>query len=58
MSDEQNEQNIPQDNIEATNELADEELEQVGGGASFYEALAKAWGDALNKQVEAVEEAP
>jgi bacteriocin-like protein len=32
MSDEKNEQNKPQDSIETTDELTDEELEQVAGG--------------------------
>jgi hypothetical protein len=55
MSDEQNK---PQDRSEETDELSDEELEQASGGASFYEALAKAWGEALDKQAQAVQETP
>jgi replicative DNA helicase len=55
MSDEQNK---PQDSIETTDELTDEELEQAAGGASWLEALAKAMGEAANKQAEAVQKAP
>jgi len=54
MSDERNEQDKSQDGIESTDELTDEELEQVAGGESFLEELVRAWGEALDKQAKEI----
>jgi hypothetical protein len=57
MADERKAQDESQDEVKNTNEeseeLSDEQLDEVAGGG-FFAALAEAWGKALDKQADVV----